>query len=502
DGVMNLDAGKVTRTIRANANTPAEINQMFDGITYQKGAAVLAMVENYLGKETFRRGIHNYLEAHLYANATAEDFWNVQAKTSGQPVDKVMDSFVGLPGVPILHFTTPQDGKTQVSQQRFFLSPDVHADHPQTWTIPVCFKTGGQPKCELLSSTQQALTVPSSAIFYGNNGDKGYYRSAYEPADYQSIVRNVETGLTPPERIGFAGNEWALVRSGRSSVGDYLHLAEGLKNDPNAAVIQNVAGAIAAIDGRIATDQDRKLLAAWVREQFGPAYDRVKDLPANASIEQHQVRATLFGVLGLIGRDPQVITEANRLTERYIQNPASIDPSLARPALAIATENGDSHLFDQLLQLSQTSVNPDVQTSALFSLANFHNPTLLQRALDYATSGKVRNQDSAFFFGRALSSRDTRQDAWQYIQTNWDKVHAQLTTSSGAYLVGSTGSFCSEEKQTEVQTFFSTHKVAAADRALKRAGDSIQDCVTLRSAQEPNLSAWLAKQNVNTAGGQ
>jgi aminopeptidase N/puromycin-sensitive aminopeptidase len=138
----------------------------------------------------------------------------------------------------------------------------------------------------------------------------------------------------------------------------------------------------------------------------------------------------------------------------------------------------------------------------LFSLANFHNPALLQRALDYATSGQVRNQDATFFFVSALRDRDTRPLAWQYIQKNWDKVHAQLTTMMGGYLVGSTGSFCSEEKRTEVQDFFSTHKVMAADRALKRADDAITDCVALRAAQQPKLNTWLAQQNIKTASGQ
>jgi aminopeptidase N/puromycin-sensitive aminopeptidase len=506
DGILNVDAGKTTRTIRANADTPAEINEMFDGITYEKGGAVLAMVENYVGKETFRRGVHNYLAAHMYANATAEDFWDAQTKTSGKPVDKVMDSFVTLPGVPILRFSTPKNGTTQVTQQRFFLSPGTQAEKPQTgpqiWTVPVCFKTDSQPKCGLLSTDQQSLTVPASAIFYGDAGDRGYYRSLYAPADQQAIVRHIESGLTPPERIGFAGNEWAMVRSGRASIGDYLNLAAGMKDDPNAAVIGSVASAIETTDARIASAQDRKLLAAWVQGQFGPAYARVKDLPATATPEQRQLRATLFGALGGIGRDPQVMADARRLTELYIQDPASVDPTLARPALEIATENGDSQLFDQLLKLSQTANNPEIQTAALFSLANFHDPVLLQRALDYATSGKVRNQDATFFFVTALRSRDTRPEAWQYIQKNWDKVHAQLTTMMGAYLVGSTGSFCSEEKRTEVKDFFSTHKVVAADRALKRADDAISDCVALRAAQQPKLGTWLAQHNIHPAAGE
>ena len=81
---------------------------MFDGITYQKGGAVLAMTENYESPEVFRQGVHNYLEAHMYGNATAEDFWNAQTETSGKPIDKVMDSFITEPGVPLLTFASPQ----------------------------------------------------------------------------------------------------------------------------------------------------------------------------------------------------------------------------------------------------------------------------------------------------------------------------------------------------------------------------------------------------------
>jgi aminopeptidase N len=496
DGVLNFDAGKVTRTIRAQANTPSEINEMFDGITYAKGGAVLAMTENYEGQEVFRKGVHNYLQAHKYANATAEDFWTAQTQASGKPIDKVMSSFVAEPGVPLLKFSAPQNGSTTVTQQRFYLSPETQAASSQSWTVPVCFKAGDTPKCDLLTSAQQTLSVPAGDLFYANANNKGYYRSEYDAADYSKILSAAETQLTAPERIGFAGNEWALMRSGRGSIADYMSLVSALRNDSSADVIENLAGSLATVDARIATPADRKLLAAWVRQQFGPAYDKVKDATAADPVEKRQLRATLFGVLGGIGHDPQVIAQSKQLTEKYIADPASVEPSLVRPALAIATENGDSHLFDQLQQISKTSNNPDVKTTALFSLANFHNPELVKRALDYAVSGQVRNQDSVFLFVEALRSRDTRPVAWDYIQNNWDKVHGQLTTMMGAYLVGATGSFCSAEKSQDVQTFFTAHPVMAAQRAVKRSTDAIHDCTVLRAAQQPKLTQWLSQQNL------
>jgi aminopeptidase N len=501
DGVLNYDAGKVTRTIRAKADTPGEINEMFDGITYQKGGAVLDMTENYEGKEVFRQGVHNYLQAHMYANATAQDFWTAQTETSGKPIDKVMDSFIAQPGVPLVKFSAPQNDSTAAKQQRFYLSPDTESTAAQTWTIPVCFKSGkdadATPKCDLLDSQQQSLTIPAGEIFYGNANAKGYYRTEYAPSDYNNILNAIETRLTPPERIGFAGNEWALMRSGRGSVGDYLNLASALRNDPNSGVLDNLSGSIEAVDARIANPADRKLLSAWVREKFGPAYDRVKDVGPSDSVEKRQLRATLFGLLGQIGRDPKIIAAAQQITEKYLADPGSVEPSLVRPAIFIATKNGDSHLFDQLQQVSKTSNSPEAKTTALYALATFSNPALLRRALDYATSGQVRNQDSVVLFIIALRDRDTRPIAWDYIQKNWDKVHAQMTTMMGGFFVGSAGSFCSQEKGQEVQTFFTAHPVMAAERAVKKATDSIHDCSVLRATQQPKLAIWLSGQNLN-----
>ena len=142
NGTLNLDAQKVTRTIRAEANTPDEINEMFDGITYGKAGAVLGMVENYLGEETFRQGVHNYLAAHIYGNATAEDFWGAQTDNSHKPVDKIMSSLVAQAGEPLLNFDRANNGKVTVSQERFFLNSKDATGDEQTWILPIMLQSG------------------------------------------------------------------------------------------------------------------------------------------------------------------------------------------------------------------------------------------------------------------------------------------------------------------------------------------------------------------------
>ncbi len=238
DGTLNLDAARTTRTIRANADTPEEINEMFDGISYGKAGAVLNMVENYVGKETFREGVHTYLVAHMYANATAEDFWNAQTANSHKPVDKIMESLVGQPGVPGLNFAEPANGNVEVRQQRFFLSPSSTGSDAQTWSIPVCFKTADEKSdCEVLSSTKQALAAPMASFFYGNSGGKGYYRSTYPPDVYAKLAANVETGLNPEERISLIGDQWAQVRANKAPVGSFLDLVAAVKDDKSGTVV-------------------------------------------------------------------------------------------------------------------------------------------------------------------------------------------------------------------------------------------------------------------------
>jgi aminopeptidase N/puromycin-sensitive aminopeptidase len=485
---LDYDGQRITRAIRAKADTPEEIEQMFDGISYGKAAAVLLMTENYEGAETFRKGVHNYLEAHMFSNATAEDFWNAQAEVSHRPVDKILPSFVSEPGVPLLNFSEPANGSVQVTQQRFFLNPQVKADSQQIWTIPVCF-AGHQEPCALLDSAQQSLPTPGSALFFPDAQGKGYYRYALPSDVYAKVVAGVETALSPEERISLLGDEWAGVRSSRDSVGDYLDLVMAVKDDSSAAVIDTATTPVFTIYRQIANiPEEQQALSAWVNRTFKPAYRRLGDATAGDSPDKKELRATLLGVLGGIGHDPDVIAEAKQMAASYIQDPASVEPTLAQAAAAVAAANGDAAFFDELQRAYETSGNPQIQEYALHLLAQFRNPELQRRSLEYAVSDKVRNQDAIFQFLLPMHHPETRDIAWDFMRQNWDKVQAQITIAMGSYLIGGTGNFCSEEKRQEVVDFFATHKVAASGHALERAQNAIGDCIELRKDQEPKLA--------------
>jgi aminopeptidase N/puromycin-sensitive aminopeptidase len=496
ESTLNLDAQPTTRAIRAKAETPEEINQMFDGIAYGKASDVLLTVENYLGAETFRKGVHAYLAAHLYANATAEDFWTAQTVTSHKPVDKIMESLVAQPGEPLLTFGEPTGGKVPLTQNRFFLSPGIQPDPAQKWTLPVCFRTGADAQdCQVLTPEDSTLPAANSSLFFANAGGKGYYRSAYPPSLYAALVAGVETSLTPTERISLIGDEWAQLRANRATVGDYLNLVAAVKDDPSVEVVGAALGGVNAIFEQVAaTPKEKAAISAWIRKTFAPEYAKLGPAAKTDSPNTRELRAQLFSVLGYYGKDPAVLAQAKQIVEKYLADPASVDATLGQTALAVAARNGDAALFDRLQKIAETSTNPEFQEGALRLLAEFEDPALVERALDYAASGKVRNQDAAIQFAIALQIPENRDQAWTYIQANWDRVQIQFTTSLGSIVVRSAGSFCSTADRDDVRQFFSTHKVAAADLALKHAIEHIDGCIELRALQEPSLKQWLAAQ--------
>jgi len=493
---LNIDAQPTTRAIRAHADTPEEIDQMFDSIAYNKAGAVLLMIENYLGQETFRKGVHAYQAAHEYGNATAEDFWNAQTEVSHKPVDKIMESLVAEPGAPILEFGAPAAAQVAVAQSRFFLSPGITPDPKQKWTLPVCFKAGAKKQdCQVLTPDSPSLAAPAATVFFANAGGKGYYRSAYAAAQYAALVAQVETGLTPEDRISLTGDEWAQVRADKATVGDYLDLVTALSSDSSSDVLSNAVDNVSVIADRVAsTKEERDALAAWIRRTFSPVYAQLGDSSASDTPRQRDSRAYLFGVLASRGKDANLRAQARGIADQYLADPSSVSPTLGQTALSIAAEDGDAALFDKLQKIYETSSDPELQDIALRELVLFTNPELLERGFEYSVSPKVRNQDSLLQFNIAMRIPGNRDAAWKFIKTHWNQVQAEFTTAMGSYLVDGTGSFCSVEARDDVKNFFASHQVPATDSALRHALEHIDGCIELRRLQEPNLKKWLAAQ--------
>jgi aminopeptidase N/puromycin-sensitive aminopeptidase len=483
---MDSDAGGTTRAIRTRAETPAEIDELFDDIAYGKAGAVIGMVENWVGDEVFRRGVQAYLSAHVYGNAGAEDFWDAQARVSGLPVDKVMRSFVEQPGVPLVTLGSAAGPETPVTQRRFFLSAAA-AGAGEAWTIPVCFSGSA---CRLL--TPETKTMDAPAGVYANAKGKGYYRTAYAPAELKAIEATAETRLAAPERIGLLGDRWALMRGGQGSVGDFLDLALAVKLDESPTVMEMALGKVDTIETKIATDDDRRRMDAVVRREFAPIYAAL-GMPRHESFEHAALRGMLFEELGR-AQDPAVMAEAGSVTQQLLGGQKPSDPRIADAAVALATQKGDAAMYDRLLKVAQNASDPDLKDAALNALTRFQDPLLVIRTLEYAVSDAVRNQDSWLLIAMLLERRETQDLAWQFVEQHWAEIARKSTPGSGVRIVEAAGAFCTVEKRDEVMSFFATHAVVSSQRTLTKAVESINECIHLRAEQEPELRRWLDTQ--------
>jgi aminopeptidase N/puromycin-sensitive aminopeptidase len=495
NGILDEDAGRTTRAVRIPAETPSEINAMFDDIAYGKAGAVVSMVENWVGEETFRKGVQAYLAAHLYTNATAEDFWSAQTHISGLPVEKMMQSFVEQPGVPLVTIGEAGDS-VPVAQRRFSLSGSI-TPPDEAWTIPVCFAGAG---CQVMMPATRRMHVPASKtaagtpFVYANAGDKGYYRTVYAEPTLNAIAANAESGLTPPERIGLLGNQWALMHAGQGSVGEFLDLVLALKQDPNEMVQESGLGKVATIDSQIADEPDRARLDAVVLREFSPVYAKLIPPGGHETFDHAQLRAVLFAELGRAG-DPAILAEAQSVTGELFSGSKKgqrpVDPAIADAAVELAVARGNAEMYDMLLRVAQNAGDPDLKEDALRTLTRFDSPILVIRTLEYALSGDVRSQDSLTLIAFLLARPPTQDLAWEFVRQHWAGVVRKSTAGSGMHIVEATGAFCTVAKRDEVASFFAEHPVESSDRALAKSIDSINDCIALRAAQQPRLHEWL-----------
>ena len=495
---MAVDSLNSTHPIHQDVQTPAQALELVDVISYNKTAAVLRMVEGYAGPALFRKGINAYLGKYAYGNATAPDFWMAIAATAKKPADKVMSSFVMQPGVPLVSVAAScSNGNTKVelSQTRYFRNRELlEAGSKELWQIPVCLKAGGREKCELLTRKSQTVELTGCAPVYANAGARGYYFSGYDGENLRQLAAGAEQALTPPERVQLLQDAWAGVRVDRVKVGDFLALAEALKNDPTRAVMEQLSQLLDYVDNHLTNEADRGQYQAWVRNTFAPVGEQLGWTPQpNDSEEQRARRADLLRLVGGVGHDPRLMELSHQLTEKALGG-AAVDATLIYPALAIATRGGDAALYDAIQKRSQSATSPEDSFRYLQALSNFRSPELVQRTLEYAISPQVRSQDAPYVIGGLMNNPDTRDQAWEFIRQHWTQVAAKLTNFSTGTVVDGAGNFCDATHKQQVQDFFTQHPIPSAQRTLQQSLEFIGDCVDLKAQQGPNLASWLQRQ--------
>ena len=494
---MGLDALHSTHPIRAEVRTVAEATESFDLITYEKGGAVLRMIEGYLGAATFRQGIRLYMRRHARGNAVADDLWRALGEASGQPVLELANAWIDRPGFPLV--TAALRGqRLELGQRRFFSKPG-EADPGARWPVPVVVRWGagglaGEVRL-LLSGASGQLDLPAVPDWVVlNAGASGFYRVAADRALLQGAAANLAS-LAPAERVALLSDEWALVRCGERPVEAWLDLAAAFGGETDHAVLDELVARLSAIDHRLVDEADRSAWAAFVRRLLGAAQARLGWEPGAGEGDQDRLaRAALIRAVGLVARDPGLAAEAAARLDRFTAGQRdAIEPNLQDAAVAMAARVGDAARFEAFRALHAKETEPAIRRRWLLALASFEEPSLAGRAIELAMGDGVPLQDWASFAAGLLSNRVAREPFWARLRAEWPAVAGRLANAPMLLrrVVEAVGSLTERSHLEQARAFFAATSVDAAHAAVNQTLERLAEEVALRERRGPLVGAWL-----------
>ncbi len=333
---LAIDARRTSHPVQQPVADASEAMAAFDGITYNKGQALIRMLENYLGEQAFRDGIRNYMAAHAYGNTTTADLWRALERAAGKPVTGVAASFTEQDGVPLIIAETACSGDTQrlaLRQDRFVIAPargEPTVWPPRNWSIPVAVGPLNATRPSEVLLLQGSTEIPAGACGEAvkvNLGDIGYYRVEYGPNSRAALVKSL-AGMTPADRLNFVADSWALVQAGRAEPSSYLALIEKLRSDDHRAVWDQVVNALTRLE-RLARDRiERPALQSYGRAKLRPVFDRLGwDGNGSGDNDDALLRSSLISALGEFG-DGDILAEARQRFAGFLHDPQSLPSAL------------------------------------------------------------------------------------------------------------------------------------------------------------------------------
>ncbi|HZR10454.1 MAG TPA: M1 family metallopeptidase [Myxococcales bacterium] len=489
---LHLDALKSSHPIRAEIRNAEEAGESFDAITYEKGGAILRMIEGYLGEEKFREGIRLYMRRHREANATADDLWGALAEASGQPILELANGWIRQTGYPLVTISE-HEGKLRIAQRRFFSDPDAEPE-PTQWLVPLVLRVDGRERRVLLRSAEETLDPGGKAGWVlANSGARGFYRAAYDPALLRSLISALPE-LRPEERMALVSDQWALVRAGAVKLEPFLQLLAGLKDEQDHTVLDEVVGRLSWLEHRGVDETARPALHRFIRALFARSGAELGWEPAAGEDDERRLRrAAVLRALVLVARDPAVGADAIERYQRHVeQHPQALDPNLLDIVVAAAARAADGKRFDELRQRAASELDPAAKRRYLHALAMVEQPALVQRAVDLALDPFVQMQDFASYLGTLLANRATRDAAWRLVQHRWEEVRKKGDSPMILRrLVEALGSLPERRHLDEVDKFLARHELSAARQAVAQTLERLRADVALRERLLPETAAFL-----------
>jgi len=431
ENAMRADARASSHAIQQPvANELQAENAMDPQITYDKGQAVLRMLEAYLGPEVFRDGVRRYMKDRAFSNSTSADLWSALGAASHEDVGAIAQAWIGQPGFPIVSVTARCDAAgartIRLAQARFLLRGD--AKETAHWSIPLRLRSGSQPvRSVLLTADGQSVPAGHCQDALSVNADAaGYYRVAYDAATLQTNARQF-AALPAGDRIALLDDEWALVEKGAQPLSGYLALVEAMGPDLNLRAWDQVAHALGTIETDERGTPGHDAFTALARSILRPVADRVgMDASPGETPGQQRLRRTVLADLGAWG-DPQVVALMRQRYAAFRKDHDALGPDDQQMVLTVVARNADAADFDQLHETARHARDETEMRRYYPSLAQVRDPALAQQAARIALSDEIPPQAADLQLQMvAMLSSENPTLSWTTFTANVDKLLAPM----------------------------------------------------------------------------
>ena len=485
---FSTDALGNTRAVEYPVHSPAEAEDMFDVITYEKGAALVRMLEQYLGAEAFRAGVRLYLRRHAHANTVTADLWDALAEATGQPVRQIMEGWILQGGHPAVSATATEHG-VEVAQRHFTLDP-ARADG-RSWVVPLRLRVqdplGDRQELRLLlDQPRRTLTIGEVTPVTPNSGASGFYRDEVGAGALAAVAAAGPGDRNASERHGLIDDAWAATVAGNLDAPTFLDLVlRGFAGERDLTVWQAIAGTLAHLRRLLDADAARRFCELAVGVSDAAATEVGLDPPPSGGEDERtgELRATLVRLRGATA-DHAATIEACR---QRLDHP---DPTLAAAALSVVAAHGDAADFARIRLRFEKAADPQTEQRHLAALADFGDAGLVLTILEGTLDSSVRTQDGPYLIRRALTNPRCGTGAWNFLAEHWDRLLDIFPTNySLARMLEGVTALDRSELAAEVHDFMAAHPLPQGAKQVAQHLERLDINVALRARESDRLAA-------------
>ena len=473
---MGLDSLKTTHPIDVNVNSPAEIREIFDAISYDKGGCVLRMLEHYVGEPNFQKGLKKYLSEFKYKNAEGKDLWDAIGKASKMPVTSMVNTWLRQPGFPLVEIN--QDGTSlKLKQKRYLLEPDKAAAKG-LWSIPLSIGLDKEISRKLFSKRTMSLKIPKNTLgFVANYGRTGFYRVKYDEGILLDLKMLVDEKKLPPiDRWAIQNDLFSLCLSGDEQVKNYLDFSDAYYDEDSYLSTVNVAHNLASLYFRAFDEPFAEEIRDYAINYFKKIlFDLGWEPKKTDKHTDALLRSFVISALGKMN-DDETTQEALKRYSKFLKSPSSISPDLIEPICSIAAWNGNSQTHAKLMSLYRNAKTMEEKLRFLGAMCGFKDVKLLRKTLDFSQTSEVRSQNMQLPIMKVAANPHGDEILWPWLKKNWKRLNKKVGHGNPLFnrIVASISSVADDSMEKEIRQFFKKNPTPGTERTQTQTLERIR----------------------------